>query len=422
MAQPNRAPQQTNNPFVEPATLGQFNDRLKSFGLATALSPPAYRLLLERHAKADILRALIGLHNGGSHAHGALAYLTRIVREVHDAVSAGSVPRSDAAEFVEPATLGAANALLTRHELARRPLAKAEFDLLIQSMGRSDLVTALRAVHDGGGAAEDAANAIRHQIETAMVRAARGETATQQRPPEDDLPPASGGDVGFGGTSTHATATRQAPARAGGDTASTQGHPRGNQRPAPAAQRHQTSQPRQQDDVGRAFPDRVQARAYGRNAALCVEATDDSRQGSTLMIEMAPSTGREKEYDWKNGKIRFQLMHKELLEIIAVLYAFAPGVEFKNHGETKVKSLSLENQDDGGKVYIKLVDKDRPMLVLPVTEKDTLATFTGLALGQALKAFPGFGAGDLLMFIRQRVAPHMTAPPQRNNGPRSNRG
>ncbi|AGG89006.1 hypothetical protein [Rhodanobacter denitrificans] len=390
MAPPN-AHAQARDPsvagFVAPRSLADFNERLHAHALPGPLTPEEHKRLVEQFDRADVIRALTSLHNRARNSDGARAFLLRSINQVRQAPTAAAP-----APFAEPKNLGEFNAQLEATRL-HRPLAVAEMDVLLQQVGRTDLIAALRDVHQGGPARAEAETMLRRVLADAVVRAARG----QLRPSAaSELPPISDDDDGFAGT--------DAPARAPAPPAAPAERPQ-HRPPAPAA-RASTPSPQTAD----ANHDRPQARAYGKRAALCVEPSDSGSQGPTLMVEMAAAVpDKEKTYDWKHSKIRFQLMRKELLYLLAVLYGWAGAAEFKNHGESKVKSLSLENQD-GGKLFMKMSDKGAPMLVLPVTEVDALADFTVLALQQACKTFHQFGPTELLAFVRQRVAPGMRAP------------
>lgn len=375
--------------FKVPAKLSELNSILAADGLPSPLSATAYRMLLERLPHATLIRGLMAVYNGGQSRKNATAYLTKALNDVLAAEASGERPVCDADRFVEPRTLGAFRAMFAKHNLAQ-DLSKAQMDILLQSVGRAELVAALRAVHNGESDRQAAFDMLSREAATAAVRIERGDVAHSRSNPADDLPPDSSEDAGFDGL--HRAPAAPTPARAPSRVPAT---------PVPA--RHDRSNAAA-DDHAANHPQRPQARAYGKRAALCVEATDDGTQGPTLMVEMAPSTGKEREYDWKGGKMRFQLMQKELLEVIAVLFEYAPGAEFANHGDTRVKSLTLQNQE-GGRLYVKLSDKEKPMLVIPVTEKDMLAKFAGLAVAQALKVFPGHTDATLLSFVRQRVAP-----------------
>lgn len=59
-----------------------------------------------------------------------------------------------------------------------------------------DLIDALRLVRAGGSECEHQIGVIRHQVRTAIVRIARGETASNPRTSEDALPPDTDGDTG----------------------------------------------------------------------------------------------------------------------------------------------------------------------------------------------------------------------------------
>lgn len=98
--------------------------------------------------------------------------------------------------------------------------------------------------------------------------------------------------------------------------------------------------------------ERLSVHVYGGKAALCFEA-DETRGNPargipgvpTVALDAAPAVG-EREYDWKNRKIRIQMTRLELPQVLAVLIGASPGCEFKNHGPENNKGFSIENQGD----------------------------------------------------------------------------
>lgn len=124
--------------------------------------------------------------------------------------------------------------------------------------------------------------------------------------------------------------------------------------PAAAA----SSTRREPEAGGRSAPaeaerrERLSVHVYAGKAALCFEA-DETRGNPargvpgvpTVALDAAPALG-EREYDWKNRKIRIQMTRLELPQVLAVLIGASQQCEFKNHGPENNKGFSIENQGD----------------------------------------------------------------------------
>lgn len=150
-------------------------------------------------------------------------------------------------------------------------------------------------------------------------------------------------------------------------------------------------------------PDRVQCRVYGGKAALCIEP-DETRQGEpTLRIEAARATAPRK-YDWRQ-KLSLQLTREELPVIAATVLGFLTHCEYKNHGPSQDKGLEIVHQ--GTHLYVRLFQKDRGVVAVPVTAADSYA-LGALCLRQLRKTAPWLsdqGVMTLLKLTVQRMAP-----------------
>ena len=150
-------------------------------------------------------------------------------------------------------------------------------------------------------------------------------------------------------------------------------------------------------------PDRVQCRVYGGKAALCIEP-DETRQGEpTLRIEAARATAPRK-YDWRQ-KLSLQLTREELPVIAATVLGFLTHCEYKNHGPNQDKGLEIVHQ--GTHLYVRLFQKDRGVVAVPVTAADSYA-LGALCLRQLRKTAPWLsdqGVMTLLKLTVQRMVP-----------------
>jgi len=152
-----------------------------------------------------------------------------------------------------------------------------------------------------------------------------------------------------------------------------------------------------------ALPDRVQCRVYGGKAALCIEP-DETRQGEpTLRIEAARATAPRK-YDWRQ-KLSLQLTREELPVIAATVLGFLTHCEYKNHGPNQDKGLEIVHQ--GTHLYVRLFQKERGVVAVPVTAADSYA-LGALCLRQLRKTAPWLsdqGVMTLLKLTVQRMVP-----------------
>ena len=150
-------------------------------------------------------------------------------------------------------------------------------------------------------------------------------------------------------------------------------------------------------------PDRVQCRVYGGKAALCIEP-DETRQGEpTLRIEAARATAPRK-YDWRQ-KLSLQLTREELPVIAATVLGFLTHCEYKNHGPNQDKGLEIVHQ--GTHLFVRLFQKERGVVAVPVTAADSYA-LGALCLRQLRKTAPWLsdqGVMTLLKLTVQRMKP-----------------
>ena len=147
-----------------------------------------------------------------------------------------------------------------------------------------------------------------------------------------------------------------------------------------------------------ARPDRVQCRVYGSKAALCIE-TDVTRQDEpTLRFEAAPATG-PRAYDWPR-KLTLQLTRAELPVVTATVLGLLPRCTYKNHGPEQNKGLEIEYQ--GSHLFVRLFQKDRGVLAVPVGPADSYA-LAALALRALRQGTPWLSDQGILMLLKLTV-------------------
>ncbi|MGH8436308.1 MAG: hypothetical protein ACRERX_17930 [Pseudomonas sp.] len=117
---------------------------------------------------------------------------------------------------------------------------------------------------------------------------------------------------------------------------------------------------------------------YGGKGALAFEPCSSRSGKLALTVDAAVATG-VRQYDWRN-KIIIQLTEKEMLLLFAVLRGWLSRFEATAHGQANDKSFSIENQ--ATKFYVKVVQKGRPMVTLPVEPGD--AALVVMMLGTAI--------------------------------------
>lgn len=405
----------TPGEFSEPETLGNFNDRLRQYRVAMPVSPAQYAHLRDAIGKPRLLNALRSLHAGGKNRGSAVAFLKRAVEEARASAPTGGASTDQPQDRPEPAireptTLGELNQLLTRIDQTLSITSEVNSEI-IAKIGRQQLLDFLVLAFSNSADKAYGVQALRAAIADARVRVARKGQATNPSC-ADEIPVDDAGDGGFTGLPPHE------PERRIGPTAHSDhrqpDRSQGHRRDAPSSRQRDAGRPRDSvpshghagaEPAPTGFTPKPQARAYGKAAAVCVEQTTNANGELRICIEVAPAVpNRDKTYDWKHKQI-FHLMRKELLQLLAVLYRMAPGAHFKNHGPTKAKWLKVENQP--GKVYLSMGDKDVKTVGIPISEADVLADMTSIVLDGACKSFHGIEPQALLGFIRSSVAPDM---------------
>lgn len=179
----------------------------------------------------------------------------------------------------------------------------------------------------------------------------------------------------------------------------------------------------------RSSQDRVQCKAYGNRAAITVETAETEAGIPTVRFEFAPVQGNGdsghpddastdkpgKAYDWSK-KLIIQLTADEVPQLLAVLYGFAPNAQFSNHGQSKVKWMSLENQEKS--IYMRAGDKDVPILVIPVSSPNSIMQIANIAMLVARKRYRALTGDDIRLLVKNQVAQRIKPVQQSRPGVR----
>lgn len=157
-----------------------------------------------------------------------------------------------------------------------------------------------------------------------------------------------------------------------------------------------------------AIPPYYSFKIFGAAAALCIaEATTRSTNQHTVNIEGAAALAGAgpKTFDWPN-KIVVQLTVQEAYQLLAVFENKIPAVRFDGHGRAHDKSLHIERQQTH--YFVKIIQKGRPLIAVPVSPVDSLQVTT-LLYRQLLANQPHLRIEDLQIMVARMVT-MMPAP------------
>ena len=142
--------------------------------------------------------------------------------------------------------------------------------------------------------------------------------------------------------------------------------------------------------------DRLSFHVYGGKGALCFEA-DSKRTGeATIAIDAAKSSA-PRQYDWSD-KVRIQVTQTELPVVAAVFAGILPSCEYSQHGPNKDKGFSIERQDKG-KIYVKVMAKDKGVRGVPVEGPDVFRV-ASLLVRQIHKNHPWLDASSVMTLLK----------------------
>ena len=144
-------------------------------------------------------------------------------------------------------------------------------------------------------------------------------------------------------------------------------------------------------------------KVYGSAAALCIsEARTRSNNQHTIQIEGAGLivSAVQKTFDWQS-KIIVQLTVQEAYQVLALFENKLRSLRFDGHGARHDKSLQIEYQQSH--YFVRLIQKGKPALALPVRAVDALP-IVSLLYRQLLRNDPHLGIADVRGMVDRMVA------------------
>ncbi len=354
----------------------------------------------------------------------AIQFMRAIIEKARVAIAGGAeVPASPwpdmSSKTVGLSSLRDVNATLK--SIGLPSLRPEHVEPLLRNYGRTEILRLMNLAVAGGETGDQATMTLRSMIsETISSAAGNGyaNAATQPTAQVRTLPVAA------------RPAADEIPAEVdderGDDAHGARSQPASRGQAQNASGQHESSRRSdgRADTSARSAQDRVQCKAYGSRAAITVETAETEAGIPTIRFEFAPVLGNgdsghsddgsadkpSKAYDWSK-KLIIQLTADEVPQLLAVLYGFAPGAQFSNHGQSKVKWMSLENQEKS--IYMRAGDKDVPILVIPVSSPNSIMQIANIAMLVARKRYRALTGDDIRLLVKNQVA-QRTKPVQQN--------
>ena len=355
----------------------------------------------------------------------AVRFMSDLIEKARIAIAhGGEIPASPwpdlSTRAVKLSSLREVNATLDSIGLPR--LRPEHIEPLLRAYGRTEILRLMNLAVAGGETGEQATASLRSMIAETVQTTAGTATASSTadvrplrataRPAADEIPADVDAPVDGPSPVEPPAAPRERPSHAA------RPHEAG---PAPSAARRGTATPERHaapasvGSTSRSVLDRVQCKAYGNRAAITVETAETEAGIPTVRFEFAPVLGNGdsghpddastdkpgKAYDWSK-KLIIQLTADEVPQLLAVLYGFAPSAQFSNHGQSKVKWMSLENQEKS--IYMRAGDKDVPILVIPVSSPNSIMQIANIAILVARKRYHGLTTDDIRLLVKNQVA------------------
>lgn len=436
-------PTPMNNPSPRPNprashSITDINTVLRSGGI----HPITQHELAMLGAQIDVVRfntTLAAIRGPNSMTRDrAIRFMREVIEKARVAIAGGGeIPASPwpdlSPKAVEFSNLRDVNATL--HSLGLPRLRPEHVDPLLKAYGRTEILRLMNLAVAGGETGEQATTTLRsmlHEVLQEASGAARAPSTAEVRPLH--AAPRTAADEIPDGVDPAPDADR--PHAASRATPQTTAAPRPRDSVPPSAPRHQSLPARHAVQPAteavapeRSAPARVQCKAYGNRAAITVETAETEAGIPTVRFEFAPVLGNAhageddgattdrpgKTYDWSK-KLIIQLTADEVPQLLAVLYGFAAGAQFSNHGPTKVKWMSLENQDKC--IYMRAGDKDVPIMVLPVSSPHAIVQIANIAMLVARKRYGALTADDLRVLVKNQVAVRIKPVPANRTGTR----
>ena len=385
----------------------------------------------------------------------AIQFMRAIIEKARVAIAGGAeVPASPwpdlSSKTVELSSLRDVNATLK--SIGLPSLRPEHVEPLLRNYGRTEILRLMNLAVAGGETGDQATMTLRSMISETMSAAAGNGSASAATQPTaqvrtlpvaaraavDEIPVEADDEHGDDANATTAQAApRERAQNAAAHRESTRPsdageHVRAGERPAAGGhERHGSAQTVVDCSVAphRTTQDRVQCKAYGNRAAITVETAETEAGIPTVRFEFAPVLGNGdsaspddtsadkpgKAYDWSK-KLIIQLTADEVPQLLAVLYGFAPGTQFSNHGQSRVKWMSLENQEKS--IYMRAGDKDVPILVIPVSSPNSIMQIANIAMLVARKRYRALTGDDIRLLVKNQVAQRAKPVQQNRTGAR----
>jgi hypothetical protein len=137
---------------------------------------------------------------------------------------------------------------------------------------------------------------------------------------------------------------------------------------------------------------------YATSCALKFEMGSNAAGEPVLSIDGANKSGAD--FDWGN-KLIFQVTPRETTLFLCAVMGLVPTFEASNHGKSRSKSLTLQNQVDKGVLLLKMQAPRRSVLV-PITP-DKVFELGCLAM-RVLSSQVGLDPATCLSMLRATAA------------------
>lgn len=137
---------------------------------------------------------------------------------------------------------------------------------------------------------------------------------------------------------------------------------------------------------------------YATSCALKFEMGTNAGGEPVLTVDGANKSGAE--FDWGN-KLIFQVTPRETTLFLCAVMGLVPTFEALNHGKSRSKSLTLQNQVDKGVLLLKMQAPRRSVLV-PITPDKVFEL--GCLTMRVLSSQVGLDPGTCLSMLRATAA------------------
>ncbi len=137
---------------------------------------------------------------------------------------------------------------------------------------------------------------------------------------------------------------------------------------------------------------------YATSCALKFEIATNAGGETVLSIDGANKAGAE--FDWGN-KLIFQVTPRETTLFLCAVMGLVPTFEASNHGKSRSKSLTLQNQLDKGVLLLKMQAPRRSVMV-PITPDKVFEL--GCLTMRVLSIQVGLDPGTCLSMLRATAA------------------